>query len=193
MNNDDERLALYVNDKLEGTQRQRMQDAIADDPELAREVELLHMLKQGWQQDQEAPPMELGLARLKRDIQQEQSLPEAPSPRYRGQRFWKGLALAACLVVAIQTSLVVFTGSDDTQWELLSGSPEPDAPRLQVVFAPDTTIAQLQALLQPHAAHIVEGPGALGIYTLRLPEDSDAVGIGDQLLESALVEEVNLP
>ncbi|MFC2990602.1 anti-sigma factor family protein [Halomonas tibetensis] len=196
MNNDDELLTRYVNGKLEGNQRQRVLDALVNDPDLAREAELLQALKQGLQHYENAgePPIELGLARLKRDIQQEQNVSDTPSPRKRRDLFWKGLAVAACLVVVVQTSLVVFTGSDDTQWELLSGGGASDAaPQLQVAFAPDTTIAQLEALLQPHAAHIIEGPGALGIYSLRLPEDSDAISLRDQLAESALIEEVYLP
>jgi anti-sigma factor RsiW len=48
------------------------------------------------------------------------------------------------------------------------------APRVRVVFAPDTTIGGMAALLGAVRADIVAGPTEAGAYTLALRPDSDA-------------------
>lgn len=199
MNYDDEHLLSYVNGKLDGDQQQKMQADIAQDTELANEIALLRAMKQGWQDDEPMPPADLGLARLKRDIAQEPSgqneVPPASEPpkRQRHQGFWKPVALAACLIVAVQTSVVMFQSTSDTQWSLLSGDSVASLPRLQIAPDPNMTLVELEALLHPYAAEIVAGPGALGIYTLQLPQGSDIEQIQRQLADNVLIEEVSLP
>ena len=199
MNYDDEHLLNYVNGKLDDDQQKKMQSDIAQDAELANEVALLRAMKQGWQDDEPMPPADLGLAKLKRDIAQEaprsNETPPAsePSRHRQHQGFWKPVALAACLILAVQTSVVVFQSTSDTQWSLLSGGSVASLPRLKIAPDPNMTLVELEALLHPYAAEIVAGPGTLGIYTLQLPQGSDIEQIRRQLADNELIEEVSLP
>lgn len=45
--------------------------------------------------------------------------------------------------------------------------------RLRAVFAPDTTLAELQALLQRYPVRVLAGPTPHGVFTLRLDVSAD--------------------
>lgn len=193
MKYDDEHLLLYLIGKLDSDQQKCIQEEIARDIDLANEVSLMRAIKQGWQRDEKMPSAELGLARLKRDIAQTTPPSDSLSQRQPIKRFWKPLALAACLVVTLQTSVVIFQSTTNSQWSLLSGTPGATQSHLQIVPEPNITLVELEALLRPFGAEIIAGPGALGIYMLQLPQDSDIDSVKQQLSESDLIEEVNRP
>ena len=57
----------------------------------------------------------------------------------------------------------------------LGGAPLARGTLLQVTFVPDATEMQIRTLLARVDARIVEGPGALGVYTVSVPpEQADA-------------------
>ncbi|MCG6659090.1 hypothetical protein HOP52_15125 [Halomonas campisalis] len=187
----EEKLPLYVNGRLDDEERRQVERALAEDPELAREVEFQMALKETLQQSTDEPPVELGLARLQRDIHRETAASQPPSARTR--RYWKPLALAACLLLAIQTGFQLTTLSTDSDWALLSGEPTPPGPQLRIAFHDTATAEQIRDSLGSREARIVDGPGALGLYTIQLPAHSDSDTIRRELDELPFVEEVSSP
>ncbi len=191
MNAIEENLPLYVNGRLDAEERRRVEMGLADDPDLAREVEFLQALKDTLQQSADEPPVELGLARLKRDIHRE-AVDRSPSSA-NTRRYWKPLALTACLLLAIQTGVQLTTQSTDSGWAPLSGESASQAPRLQIAFRANATAEQISESLGAREARIVDGPGALGLYTVQLPSDSDIDAMRQQLDQLPFIEEVSSP
>lgn len=117
---------------------------------------------------------EAGFDRLNRELD------DATSAR----RFWpKGyaaiapFAVAAAAGVAVLAVLLWFTPLptlDNGNYTTLATPPTAAVPLLDVVFAEDTTAAQMQALLDDIGGDIVAGPSELGRYSVRVP-----VGSGD--------------
>lgn len=187
----EEKLPLYVNGQLDDEERRRIEVTLADDPELADEVEFLKAFKETLQQPGEEPPVELGLARLKRDIQREVSdgSPSSAQPR----RYWKSLALAACLLLAVQTGFQLTSQPTDSDWAPLSGESARQAPRLLIAFHDSASAEQIRKSLGSRQARIVDGPGALGLYTIQLPADSDVDTLRRELAQLPFIEEVSSP
>lgn len=82
-------------------------------------------------------------------------------------------ALAACLAAVV---LWQATTLEPRIYETLSTAESvapADAPRAEVAFAGDATVGELGALLRAVGGSIVEGPSALGVYTLSFPPDAD--------------------
>lgn len=192
MKETDEKLALFVNGRLGESERVELERQLVDDPELAREVQFLHALRDGIREQDQPVPGELGLARLKRDIARETQ----PSPnRASGQKgYWKPVALAACVLLGVQTVILIgpqgWRNAADTDIRPAAGERRAQGPQLQIVFDQGATAGQIQVALLSVSGTIVDGPGALGIYRLELPPGAEAVGAVEQLSEFAFVEEV---
>ncbi|MDR9439013.1 MAG: hypothetical protein RI841_05890 [Halomonas sp.] len=186
-----EKLPLYVNGRLDAEEIRHVEMALANDPDLARDVEFLQALKDTLQQSGDEPPVEMDLARLKRDIHREtaESSPQSANTR----RYWKPLAIAACLLLAIQTGFQLTTQSTDSNWVPLSGETASQQPRLQIAFTPSSTAEQIRESLGSRGLRIVDGPGALGLYTIQLPPSSDVDAIRQQLEQLPFIEEVSSP
>jgi len=79
--------------------------------------------------------------------------------------------------VLVEQTLVIGVLLHDRQQTLhtLGGSGLARGALLQVTFAPQAAEEQIRALLASVDARIVDGPGALGVYTLSVPpERADA-------------------
>lgn len=175
MNDPYEKLPLLVNGRLNEQERLEMERHLAEDPALAQEAELLMALRAGMQENATTPGA-LGLARLKRDIEREtQGASHAPPTK----GYWKPVALTACALFGLQTMLLInpvdWRGTAPaTDIVPLSGEREVQGPALQVIFDDTATAAQMRTALQSVQGTIVDGPGALGVYTLVLPKGADA-------------------
>lgn len=207
MNDIEDKLPLYLNGQLEGAEKDAVERALAENPDLAREAEFLRALKGSLQQPADNPPGELGLARLKRDLQKEQAQAREqnePPQTERGtapaahKRYWKPMALTACALLGLQTALLLGPdigsgGTPDSDWAPMSGEPAAASAQLNVVFRADATAEQIGSGLQSINARIVDGPGALGIYKVQLPEGSDPAESRERLEQFDFVEEVTGP
>lgn len=184
MSDIDEKLTKWVSGKLNDQERETLEQQLERDPELKKEADFLAALRTGIQEQQENPPGDIGLARLKRDIQREQQ--QQPKPQ---QKFWKPLAIAACCLLGVQMFFLIPDNETDTGIVTLSGEASHQGPQLQVVFADGATAAQIQQALNSVQGNVISGPGALGIYTVVLPEGADAQQILLQLNSLGFVEE----
>lgn len=104
-------------------------------------------------------PDEIALKRLLRETRRASTGPGIT---------WLRPALAAAVVVIVmQAGLVAWLGTREPRIEPLGG-PQHEGVVLQVRFDPAAPEARIRALLQESEATVIDGPGALGIYRVRL-------------------------
>ncbi|WP_111642593.1 hypothetical protein [Marinimicrobium alkaliphilum] len=194
MNKTDEQLNLWANGRLSEAERLAFEQQMAQDPALAREAKFAMALRQQLQDEPATPPGELGLARLQRAIRAGRQAP--PNVQLR-KNIWKPVAIAACLMVAIQTGLLLgpepWRQNNAIDVRPASGEAATAGPRLQIVFEPTASTADIQASLRSVNGSIVAGPSALGIFQVQLPKDSAADEAAARLREFAFVDEVIAP
>jgi hypothetical protein len=148
------------------------------------------------------PPAEQGLNTLLQRVRHEARL-DAPTPRWSAWlRAWRqeasairwglsGLVVVQCLLIVV----LVRSMGDSTQVQL-SGPQATQAQgtvRLQLVFSPQATEAQIRALLLKAQVHLVAGPSALGVYIVQSQSDHQEEALRllrehPQVVESASVQ-----
>jgi len=103
---------------------------------------------------------------------------------------WAKVTIAAQLSLLV--AVVAFYGMrDDTTagvgYETAAGGRSGD---FNVIFAPESSAADIGALLQQYRLTIIDGPSALGLYTLDAAENADLQVLQSQLSESSLTNYV---
>jgi hypothetical protein len=169
-----ELLPWYLNGTLEGAELAAVEALLLRSAEAREELEVLRRLtaavreQEQAQHAEQAPPFELGWARLQRSLQQE----GRPVPR---RDWWKpGLAAAAALVVALQLGILMRPAPTDSDWRLLGGGQEQllsGGYRVQLRFVEHAQWQQIRALLLELDAVLVDGPSALGVVQVHVPAD----------------------
>lgn len=184
-------LPFLANDTLEGDDRAAVEAAIAADPGLASELQVLERTRAQMRAEPfESSPGELGLARLMRDVEREpvvQMTPAAPAEPVGNVvplgrlRIWQ---VAAALVAAV--AIGQFTLGPDTSGpeagslaEMATQAPAGDSFALaegetgapldvafRAAFSADATEGALRAMLLEAGLQIVAGPSAIGLYDL---------------------------
>lgn len=84
---------------------------------------------------------------------------------------WRPVALAAAVPLVVLLAVVVFHAGpgENALYTTLTDTPadaEHNARRIRAVFEPDSTVTQLDRLLNACRADIVAGPNSAGAYTL---------------------------
>jgi len=161
-------LVFLANDTLQGDERAEVEAAVAADPQLQGELAAMRAIRDEMQaQAPGVSPGEFGLARLMRDIDREVA---APAPATRS-RFWQGAAAAAVALLFVQSA--GFLLAPDTVIELAGGgSGQVEGAALTVAFNPAASEGAIRALLLQLDLVIVDGPSALGLYTVVAPDDA---------------------
>lgn len=178
-----ELLPFYLNGTLGDAEKAAVERALAADAGLRTELSALRALQSAVRsQDPGRGPGELGLARLKREI--------GPAARpvwmTRGGALAAAFALGAILSAAGMSLLTEEVGGTFRQ----AGGPVA-GPQLVVGFRPEATVAEMSDLLLSQDATIEDGPSALGLYRVTVPEGSDpaqvagALVAADKIVESA--------
>lgn len=209
----DAKLAEFITGQLDPASAAALEKEIAEDKALEDEANFLRGLQQGLKESEDvSPPGALGLAKLKRDIQSEQlrenrskqakmesntqqdAAHEKASPKRAANDggFWRPLSIAACCLLAVQ-SFFMLPSTSETDPEgitTLSGTPLFAGKKLQVVFANTAKAQQIQSALLKINGRIVDGPGALGVYTVLVPEGTNIESVTQTLTGYGFVEEV---
>lgn len=167
----EELLPAYVNGTLDAERAHRVETALHEDPGLAEEHRFLTSLRDELRRDPGRTPGELGWQRLRRGIERER----AASPAPRRQRFRRPAAVAAAVVIMIQA--VLLWRAYDPAGPAYEPFEAGRAGQIQVRFEPQATAKQIHALLAGADLEIVSGPGASGVYRLRLTRDADDAAI----------------
>jgi anti-sigma factor RsiW len=152
-----ELLPWLANGTLQGAERDAVQRHVDECAECQTELNLLLNLRTTLQS--EGLPEgggELGLQRLLRQVGR------APKP---ASRWWLPAALAASLVIGVQTVMLLQRAPDESLYAPMSG-PATGEGQLQVEFMPDAREEDLRELLRTSGVRIVDGPSAVGIYRL---------------------------
>lgn len=174
-----ELLPFYVNETLDQGERQLVERALASDPRLRAELAVLEHVRTAIKSDDlGAGPGELGLARLKRDLSR-------PTPTW----WLRAAAIAAAFglgaVLSAVTTSRLSRGSD-----VYSQAGVPVVgDQLVVAFRPTATADQIAGLLLSQDLTIADGPSAIGLYRLSIPEGADAAAVATALAAAnAIIE-----
>ncbi len=162
----DELLPWYVNGTLADAQREAVDAHLAQCADCRGEVALLRVLREEVRATAASGGAgELGRRRLLR---------EAEAQRAPARSRWRpALGLAAAVVIGVQTVLLLTLERESADAITPLAGSTPAEAVLQLRFQPGATEAQIRELLQSVGARLVDGPGALGVYRLRL-EDPEA-------------------
>lgn len=186
-----ELLPFWVNGTLSQDERDMVEAAMAQDPSLRQEAEMLSLVRATMQQQSDVQsPGDLGLARLRRVI--EDSPQQVLEGRSRTRRYILSFSSGLAAALALLAVLGNFRASEDV-YELASSND--DTENIVVSFRPDVTQASMASLLQMHELVIVDGPSAIGLYRLSpLDPEADLEQLAGTLRsETDVFESVDLP
>ncbi|MGH6947297.1 MAG: anti-sigma factor family protein [Kiloniellales bacterium] len=157
-------LPWYVNGTLTADERETVEAYLAQVPEARDEVAFLRRLRDEVKAKQPVTtPGEFGLKRLQRQVEQERAA------RWRGAGLWRAAAIAAALVILVQGAVLFQTWRNGGDF-IVAGTDDASAVVLQMTFDPQATEAEIRQVLQTVDAHLVSGPGALGVYRVVLED-----------------------
>lgn len=175
-----ELLPFHANGTLSDEEREQVEAALANDPALKQEAELLQLLRDKIRKlPQPKSPGEFGLARLRRDISNEES--PADVHRTAGtdtRRGWWAtwqprIAVAAMLLVIVQGGALVYQQQALEESRLVPmGASGYAGPVIQVTFRPGVTAMAIEESLTATETEIIAGPSAAGVYRLRLRDSA---------------------
>jgi hypothetical protein len=181
-------LPWYVNGSLDLQTHQRMTSELARWPIFEAELAWLRALRHQLQRDRSACNTErsdsAGLDSLMALVRGEQLGTVVP---LRGPiskwvvkpgRFQVAMGLAATLVFT-QAAIIGMLASQNESTELspLAGASAVGGEHIQVTFKPETTEGQIRLALASIKGEIVAGPGALGVYTIRVAQGQGSVAL----------------
>lgn len=181
----DELLPWYANGTLAEAERTQVAAHLAKCSRCRDELAFLTSLQAGVravaEEDAAGTPGEFGLKRLLRDVGAEQT---RPSPASAARSWWRpALAAAAVLIIVVQGVTILQMHQSASRLTPLSG-PAPAGAVVQVRFDPDAREAQIRAALQAVGGDLVSGPGALGIYRVRLGDlEANAPAVAQRIAE----------
>lgn len=156
----DELLPWYANGTLSPEKRQEVAAHLRGCDRCRGELAFLTGLRERVKASVDASvPDEIGLKRLLRETRR--------APIGPGVAWLRPALAAAVAVIVVQAGLVAWLWTREPLIEPLGG-PRHEGVVLQVRFDPAAPEARIRALLQENDATVIDGPGALGIYRLRL-------------------------
>ena len=184
-------LPLYLNNRLDGPDKEQVEAATGKDPDLQRELTFLQLVKHQVRCEDIATPGEMGWARLKRDIDAEenrlQRQSSSPEPSVI-PGWWKTAAVAASLALVIQTTVLIQHRSPPAEsYRPLSSNQFEST--VNVKFDTGVSESQLRQLIVELQGDIVEGPSTEGVYQIRFKNRQAAI---TQLNANGLVDFANI-
>jgi len=203
-----ELLPFHANQTLDATQMAQVQSGLKRYPELQAELAWLQTMRQTVQKQplDPLPTGDLGWSTLAKRIESERAQKARPATRtepgwQETLRAWLQLnfmpvMVTACAVLVIQ-GVVIGSLLQQDETYIPAGTPDPVAATapgvlLHIAIRPTVTEPQLREALRRFKANIVQGPSALGIYTVQIAPASegsaaplDATQLSQRLLSEA--------
>jgi len=195
-----ELLPWYVNNTLSPEERQNVELWLEHSVAGRKEVVLLTRLQEETRRAVEPfQATDFGWQQMKRKIHAESSPPAKQSP----SMFGKLAAIAATVIIGIQTMLLVGQHNQLESTRLLSGSPTvtnqaQNQYLMQMQFRRGASFEQVAEFLQMSQARIIDGPSALNLVTVSIAQNNlpDNIDNQQQLLDwlnsQAIVEHAQL-
>lgn len=196
-------LPWYVNGTLDVETRRAIDRELAQSPSLRGEVVWLRLVRS---QVREQTQIELdtrsdsaGLDTLMALVHAERSGKVSPLPTrmsrwaagVRNMPFSMSIAAAVVLTQAVIIGALLDPPAQDTL-RTLSGGMTASGQLLQITFKPQATESQIRTLLASVQGEIVAGPGALGVYAVRVPDHQGAAALEKLRNDSTAVDTVVL-
>jgi hypothetical protein len=190
-------LPWYAAETLSDEERHAVSEHLEACPECAMELAQFQELRRAdVELSRDIPPapanmLQQALAEID-DYEQERGAASRPHPAARSwwEAFWNPEPGFARLVMAAQFALVIALAvglirSNEPDYGVFSGPGE--GTTISIQFADTATAAQMRDLLADIQGVIVDGPSAIGLYTVRVPlepEDAGALNALVQRLQS---------
>ena len=203
----DELLPFYVNGTLSAADRAWVEGYLDEHPSARAELQWYESLRTRLREDVPAVSSEIGMEHALRRIRTESPAaqgarrPAAPSPleRLRGwlaaivpQPMLRPAFASAMAVVALQAAVIatlVVERDDPSEVRALRASVVEKGPYLKVNFKADARETDIRMLLVEVHGSLAAGPGQLGDYYVRVPEQQLPAS-SDKLAASAIVDAV---
>lgn len=203
----DELLPFYVNGTLSQADREWVEGYLREHPKASAELQWYESLQTRLREDVPAVSSEVGLERTLQRIRAESPQGRAARPPLKGSLFarargWLATlvpqpvlrpAFAGALVVVAVQGLVIanLVAERDESTELRAVRPSviDKGPFLKVNFKPDAREADIRLLLVEVRGSLAGGPGQLGDWFVRVPEEQVA-SVTATMKASAIVEAV---
>jgi len=196
-------LPWYVNGTLDVETRRAVDRELAQSPSLRSEVVWLRLvrgqIREQTQTEIDTRSDSAGLDTLMALVHGEQSGKVSPLPTRMGR--WAasvrhmplsmGIAAAMVLAQAVVIGALLDQPAQDTL-RTLSGGVAAGGQLLQITFKPQATESQIRTLLASIQGEIVAGPGALGVYAVRVPDHQGAAALEKLRNDSTAVDTVVL-
>lgn len=193
-----ERLPDFLNGHVDGEDARRIEALLKEDPAWKAEAGILSDVRGLVDEHIAALAPEAGLDALWQRIDAT-ALPPRPAPPTRPSRWWQRLAglrlapglvptvmAALCAVCIVQGWMLTRTTADELAWRAAPVSIVEPAANLEVRFAGDASIGQVEALLLQSRIRVAAGPQGGGRFLLQA-DDVDAALM--QLKASKLIIE----
>lgn len=153
-------LPWLANETLKGEEARAMEALAKESPAAAQDLEFMRGLRTQMKSMETAnSPGELGWRRLQQQIARERT------STVRGTGWRNIAAIAAAVVILLQAAVIGY------QWRespvITAGG---DGATLQVRFAPTASETAIRELLQEINGSIVDGPGAIGVYHVKIAD-----------------------
>lgn len=180
-------LPWYLNGSLAPHEREEVENWLVSSSEGQAEL----LLWRAVQLDTRARPQadagsELGWRRLQTRLPKPERRRPAAGP-------WRWAAAASVLAILGLQSVLLLRQPVEQVHQPLTLPAQADTWQVQVRFVDEATLAELQALLSRHDANIVDGPSALGIYTLSIARSGQsAEQLSGKLRAEPLVLQVSV-
>lgn len=162
----DELLPWYVNQTLSAKEQREVEDHIHNCVRCQQEISLLQHMREQVQSTPLDSPGELGLQRLLSEIKTPQFSTQFQHPG-QSPTWWKTFAIAASFIIVAQAGLLMDAYFFSKPMVPLSGPPS-NGVILQVTFLPTVTEGEMRETLHAISGNVIDGPGQLGIYRIRL-------------------------
>jgi hypothetical protein len=204
-------LQLYINGQLDDVKTAWMKQYAAEHPEAATEVEIERALKNTLINELPDYQFDHGLNRLMSRIQAEENLFKSTTPSRRNNVVKRCIDSLSSLfmnpkwAVAVMTLLLLQTGAITTlllsrdgttlpepyQWRSVKEPSQIQGPVLEITFKSNSTEADIRLLLIKIRGTLLGGPGQLGKYIVKVPDQSiteaQNIVMNSQIIESVQI------
>ncbi|MBL8515802.1 MAG: hypothetical protein JNM76_02440 [Betaproteobacteria bacterium] len=187
-------LPWHVNGTLDQAARSRVMLALAASPALRAEAGWLSALQVQLRAATPHADPEPAWDRLRQLIAAERQgklVPLSSRRTWHAPKTWVPLAMAATLVLGVFVGVMHQRHVDDIT-PLSERRAGPGHTFIQVTFKPSATEGEIRRLVHAINAEIVSGPGALGVYTFRVPSPKAAAALDALRARRDLVETATL-
>lgn len=203
-------LLLYVNGQLDETKTTWMEQYVAEHPDAATDVEIERALKNTLLNELPDYAPDQGLSTLMSWIRAEEvsSKPATPDRRSslvnRCKDALSGLFTSPKWAVAVsllllQTGMITTlllsrdgtTLPEQSQWRSVTAPSQLQGPVLEITFKSTSTEADIRLLLVKIRGSLLGGPGQLGKYLVKVPEES-ITEAQQEVMNSNIIESVQI-